>query len=317
MKSRMEFLMCLLALAVVLGCRTITGGSEAPPVIVETPTVETGMPNPASVYCEEQGYKLEIRTDADGGQYGVCLFPDGSECEEWAFYRGECAPGGAEPAGTEIDCDGVSLRYTGDVARAVVCATFPEEVLMGDIGITPEHRGFRFIDYALQDTFHEPVIHIYPVAALEAGNEVGATIVGNLRAFLQQRPTQPEDIPFMPIWNAAQIIRTQIAFLDFENGSGVRFLSQYGQAFLPINNRELFYTFQGLTADGEYYVAAVLPISHPELPADGALPPDFDFDDAADYFADIEAQLDAQSDDSFMPSLTALDALISSLEVLP
>jgi len=52
-----------------------------------------GLPNPASVYCEEQGYELEIRTDQQGGQYGVCVFPDGSECEEWEFYRGECGPG--------------------------------------------------------------------------------------------------------------------------------------------------------------------------------------------------------------------------------
>lgn len=48
--------------------------------------------NPASVHCEEQGYNLEIRTDPDGSQYGVCIFPDGSECEEWAYYRGECKP---------------------------------------------------------------------------------------------------------------------------------------------------------------------------------------------------------------------------------
>jgi putative hemolysin len=53
-----------------------------------------GLPNPASVYCEEQGGKLEIRTAADGSQYGACVFPDGSECDEWAFYRGECGPMG-------------------------------------------------------------------------------------------------------------------------------------------------------------------------------------------------------------------------------
>jgi hypothetical protein len=52
-----------------------------------------GMANPASVYCEEQGNKLEIRTASDGSQSGVCIFPDGSECEEWAYYRGECNPG--------------------------------------------------------------------------------------------------------------------------------------------------------------------------------------------------------------------------------
>ena len=52
------------------------------------------LPNPASQYCIEKGYKLELRTNPDGSQYAVCVFPDGSECEEWAFYRGECKPGG-------------------------------------------------------------------------------------------------------------------------------------------------------------------------------------------------------------------------------
>ena len=53
-----------------------------------------GMPNPASVFCEEQGHRLEMREEA-GGTAGYCIFADGTECEEWAFFRGECAPGGS------------------------------------------------------------------------------------------------------------------------------------------------------------------------------------------------------------------------------
>jgi len=49
-----------------------------------------GMANPASVYCINQSGKLEIRSDEQGNQYGVCIFDDGSECEEWKFFRGEC-----------------------------------------------------------------------------------------------------------------------------------------------------------------------------------------------------------------------------------
>ena len=55
-----------------------------------TPQVEIA--NPASVYCTEQGNQLEIRTAADGSQSGVCVFPDGSTCDEWAYFRGECGP---------------------------------------------------------------------------------------------------------------------------------------------------------------------------------------------------------------------------------
>ncbi len=60
---------------------------------VDNAPSDAELPNPASVYCEDQGYRLEMRTGDDGGQYGVCVFPDGSECDEWAFYRGECGPG--------------------------------------------------------------------------------------------------------------------------------------------------------------------------------------------------------------------------------
>jgi putative hemolysin len=58
------------------------------PAATETPQVN--MPNPASVYCVENGNKLEIQTASDGSQNGVCVFPDGSTCDEWAYYRGEC-----------------------------------------------------------------------------------------------------------------------------------------------------------------------------------------------------------------------------------
>lgn len=53
---------------------------------------QAGLPNPASVYCEQNGNRLEIRTSTDGSQSGVCFFPDSSECDEWAYYRGECGP---------------------------------------------------------------------------------------------------------------------------------------------------------------------------------------------------------------------------------
>jgi putative hemolysin len=56
------------------------------------PKTQAGMPNPASDYCQQTGNKLEIRTAADGSQNGICIFPDGSACDEWAYYRGECGP---------------------------------------------------------------------------------------------------------------------------------------------------------------------------------------------------------------------------------
>ena len=100
-------LFCLL----VTGCVQVTTQPTAiiPPESPTTqPTMET-LPNPASAFCEQQGYRLEIRTAPDGSQVGVCIFPDGSECDEWAFYRGECAPTGSP----EYDSNGWKI-YTND-----------------------------------------------------------------------------------------------------------------------------------------------------------------------------------------------------------
>lgn len=57
---------------------------------VTSTTPSTTVANPASTYCKEQGYANEIRTNNDGSQYGMCIFAAGKECEEWAFYRGQC-----------------------------------------------------------------------------------------------------------------------------------------------------------------------------------------------------------------------------------
>jgi putative hemolysin len=75
---------------------------ECGPRAESAETPQADMPNPASVYCEEQGNRLEIRTAADGSQSGVCIFPDGGECDEWAFFRGECGPGGSAAVPTAI-----------------------------------------------------------------------------------------------------------------------------------------------------------------------------------------------------------------------
>jgi hypothetical protein len=111
----------------------------------------------------------------------------------------------------------------------------------------------------------------------------------------------------------------QVSYLDFQNGTGVRFLTQMGQAYYPINNRDLFYTFQGMTHDGKYYVAAILPVSHPSLPADGSEIPGDDFNTFADnfetYAAEVAAQLDAEAADSFAPSIVLLDEMMQSLKV--
>ncbi len=70
-----------------------TEPGNTPTALTVTTTPTLGLANPAAVHCQEQGGQWSIRNAANGSQFGVCLFADGSVCEEWAFFRGECRPG--------------------------------------------------------------------------------------------------------------------------------------------------------------------------------------------------------------------------------
>lgn len=62
------------------------------------------MANPASIYCLDNGGSLETRENKNG-QYGVCLFEDNRQCEERAFYRGDCPKGWMKITGYETDAE--------------------------------------------------------------------------------------------------------------------------------------------------------------------------------------------------------------------
>jgi putative hemolysin len=80
------------SMLILITLTACTGLKSRQPEPTSTVISPVNMPNPASVYCEDNGNTHEIRSAADGSQSGVCIFPDGSTCDEWAYYRGECGP---------------------------------------------------------------------------------------------------------------------------------------------------------------------------------------------------------------------------------
>ena len=82
---------------------------EATDARAQGQSAPTGLANPASQNCAARGGTLRIERRPDGGEYGVCVFADNYQCEEWAMLRGHCPVGG--------------LRVTGYVtAAARYCA---------------------------------------------------------------------------------------------------------------------------------------------------------------------------------------------------
>ncbi len=60
----------------------------------------SGLANPASVHCADVGGELRIEKNGAGAEYGVCVFEDNRQCEEWALLRGNCPRGGVQITGT-------------------------------------------------------------------------------------------------------------------------------------------------------------------------------------------------------------------------
>ncbi|MBN8583182.1 MAG: hypothetical protein J0L96_21135 [Anaerolineae bacterium] len=196
---------------------------------------------------------------------------------------------------------------------------------------TPGHLQVSLNDYyALQGKFHQPQIYVYPAMPYVELSNAAFESMHRLRNVMNPGVSiTPDQLPTVPFFNAAQVFASNIQAVSFQNGSGVRFLTEYAQNAASINNHELFYHFQGFNNDGEYYIIAILPITVPVLaetndpgaaiPAGGIAFPDINNPNAdyQGYYASITDLLNATSPDAFTPSLSQLDALIQSMQVVP
>ena len=180
----------------------------------------------------------------------------------------------------------------------------------------PEHTLLTLQGYPVSDHLLTPQIFVFPVEGLDV-NVVAGKVAEGLQALLQDHQ-MGQSLPYLPPYNAAQVLHAQVKYLDFATGQGVRFLTQYDQGLVPVNNRQLLYTFQGLTSDGKYYLAAVLPVNLAGLPAaenvTDSLPVDF-FDNFPHYLEDTVEMLDQQAASAYTPDLSQLDAMIQSIEI--
>ena len=224
----------------------------------------------------------------------------------------------------DICFENVSLNFDQQIASAMWGEIVPEYVpeYEGIERHTPDYIKFNFTDYVIQGHFHEPFIAIYPVAQLIEFDEFTEWHVNTLQTLIASQPETPEDFPFIPIWNAASLFHSNVEYVDFQNGSGIRYLTEFGQAYWPVHNDNMFYTFQGITSDGQYYISAVLPVHHPNVYQSGEeVPSDWEpyYDEAAwdAYINPTVAMLNGQPGNSFTPYLDLLDEMIGSITFQP
>ncbi len=224
--------------------------------------------------------------------------------------------------------DNVSFKVPLGVAKGaqaekVAAVTDPNNSPSWEVA--PGHLKFTLTGYQIptDNTPLQPQIFVYPADEYAQLNSNAADQIQKVKTILAGGPLTKDTLPSWLV-NAAQIFSAKAQVVPFQNGRGVRFLTQYDQYPAPVNNRELVYHFQGLTADGKYYIVAILPVTSsilaadekPEspVPAGGVSLPAGGGPDQA-YYDSVTKALDAMYEDSFNPSLFQLDALIQSINV--
>lgn len=76
---------------------------------------KVALSNPASENCLQYGGKIEMREKPDGSQYGICIFPNGNKCEEWALFKGECPAQGVDISGYRTVLESYCAMTGGEV----------------------------------------------------------------------------------------------------------------------------------------------------------------------------------------------------------
>ncbi len=182
--------------------------------------------------------------------------------------------------------------------------------------INPQFIEIILTGYHVKNEYHAPAIRVYPVADFVALDSYVQTIVDDIQTLLASGDPRPSSVPFVPFFNAGQMICSQVTYLDFRNGNGVRFITQYGQAFAPISNDAVIYAFIGLTDDGKYLLSATMPIKHLMF-VDSVYddPPEgwnAFIDNYENYRNNMETMMLAMAPETFGPSLLSLDKMMES-----
>jgi len=222
---------------------------------------------------------------------------------------------------TNTTCNELAIYLDPTLASSYTCETIPESP--EGIETYPQYTKLTLQGYPLSGKFFTPYISILPVQRyIELLPDFIPGQVAALQALVSGGALGDKDLPFLPSLNAGQMFHAQYQVLPFGSGGGVRYLTLLAQYYAPINNHDLFYTYQGVTNDGKYWVSAILPINNPILPDNGDTPPggqtwDQFTNNYSSYIADLTVQLNSQASGNYTPSLAMLDALVSSITVQP
>ena len=218
---------------------------------------------------------------------------------------------------------GISFTFPASLAARAIPG-FVEEYIDQDYISHPEYLKIVFENYIHSDAFETPVLRLFVTEEYTIISEYASSQINDLKKYISDFDSIREDreLPFLPNPMAGQQFYSNAIPINFQNGKGIRYLTQYIQDTSPVTNDGLFYTFQGLTDDGQTYVSFTMPVTHSELPADWD-----DFfntyevtyetfgENYREYLNLVIDLLHESEDEMFTPSLKVLDEIVMSLQI--
>lgn len=243
----------------------------------------------------------------------------------------------------------ISVSYEANLATSVEAIMVPAVPISDQILFSESHPSYaqlRFLDYPVNSAYQLPVLPVednvpqimvfqtkdFPgygddnpmgfVNQFQVLAEVVKTGV-NLNRCNEPISDYESSLPFLPWINMKQTFCAQPQIVEFAGGRGIRYLTYYAQSPEPTLEGRVFYIFQGIKNDGQFYISVLFPIQTGIFPAEPSPCPkcgDPNYNTFPEWDALLKeqlTQLNARSENDFAPPLTILDEVVKSIYFKP
>ncbi len=228
-----------------------------------------------------------------------------------------------------VTFDGVSFMYEAALGENVNILQVAGDP-MADAGpgfSDAAKTQFTFYDFGepMDSLFDTGGMRVYTIADLAQYDFLQAQ-VDQLQNLLAKRPDLTEyesaisgeeskTLPYVPVVTHGQNLTARGAYVETDAVRGVAYVTAFRAAQEPFLPTDFLYTFQGISTDGQWYVNVTFPLYTDLFPETLA---GFDIEQFnaqwPEYLAESLATLNDATPDDFAPSLSAVDALIQSVQ---
>jgi len=227
-----------------------------------------------------------------------------------------------------ITIDTLTLPHEIIQINCVTGTSYDDTQPSGSTGL-PDHIQVNFdVTAAADKQPGDPVIYIIPIENYkelwEQSGDLSVTetysqVLSLLRARPDPIPTHGMPIlPFEEVAGTNDLV-TQYTYFYPNFGFGVRIVGRFAQSVSPVtyDSPPLYYIFQGVSDDGLYLISFFYPIVTDELPGSEEVSDEETqqaIDDPRGYLDAKAEELDELGFADWIPALSELDAVITSLE---